>query len=106
MSTSFALDSQIDELALQALDASGTVIPSQAYDSPPVWTNDTPTVATLVASADGLGAVLTGVSAGTTNVGVTATVGGQNFATSLAVTVTSAGGIASIQIVATPAPKP
>ena len=62
---------------VSAVDANNLVVPNVTYDAPPVWTISDSTVATVVAAADGLSAVVTGVAAGTALVTVAASVGGN-----------------------------
>jgi len=108
--------SQVDNLSIVADDANLNVVPftPDAAVPPatnPTWTNSNPAAATLVASADGLTAVLTPVAVGVTTVGVSvlitdpATKVTTTFSASDDISVVT-GPIASISIVATPAPKP
>lgn len=102
MSDTIHID-QIDNLSLVADDANLNVVPFTP-DAPPVWTNSNPAAATLVASADGLTAVLTPVAIGVTTVGVSLQIGGVTFSASDDISVVT-GPVASISIIATPAPK-
>jgi hypothetical protein len=93
---------QIDNLSIVADDANLNIVPFTP-DAPPVWTNSNPAAATMVASADGLTAVLTPVAVGVTTVGVSVVINKVTFSASDDITIV-AGAIASISIVATPAP--
>jgi hypothetical protein len=99
---------QIDNLSIAATDAAGNP-QTPTFDSPPSWTLNDPASsgATLVASADGLTAVLTppATPGASVTVNLTGVIGGQNYSATLSVTFV-AGAIASISIVAVAAPRP
>lgn len=70
------------------LDADGNpMLVTPVVDNPPVWSNTTPDVETLVAAADGLTAVATTVSVGQDVISVDAMVGGLLFTGKLNVNV-------------------
>lgn len=101
MATNIHID-QIDTISIQAVDASGNVVPV-TYDSPPVWTNSNPAAATNVVSADGTTNVVTPVASAigqTTTIGVTAIISGTTFTASNDYTII-AGTVASIRLVDT-----
>lgn len=102
---------EIDNLTIAVLDASGNpVTPPVTFDSPPVWAlvDTASSGASLVPDASGLSAVLTpGAVGSTVTLNLTGVIGGVTFTASLDVTIVAGvSTVASISIVATPAPKP
>src|SRR5579863_7306322 len=96
---------QTDVVTFQELDANGNVLASPiAPDAPPTYQTDTPSVAGVVAAADGLSAVLTPVAVGVATITVTGVFSGQSFSSSGVATVTAVvvAGVAGLQIVFAP----
>ncbi len=76
---------------LSFLDQNGNPMLVQPKpDAVPVWSNLAPAVDTLVASADGLQAVITPVAVGVDTVNVALAVGGKAFTATLNVAVAAA----------------
>ena len=100
---------EIDNLSIAMLDAAGNPV-TATFDAAPAWTlTDTgASGAALTAAADGLTAVLTPSAVGATvTVGVTGSISAVSFTATLDVTFEAGvSAVASIQIVAVPAPKP
>jgi hypothetical protein len=99
---------QIGNLSIVADDSKLNVVsftpdPVVAPATNPTWTNSNPAAATLVASVDGLTAVLTPVAIGVTTVGVSVVIGGVTFSASDDISIVG-GAVASVSIVLTPAP--
>lgn len=77
-------------LSIAFLDQNGQpMVNAPAPDSPPVWSNTTPGVETVVAAPNGLTAVATALSAGGDTINLSLAVGGVAFTASLDVTVTA-----------------
>lgn len=81
---------QTAPLSIAFLDQSGNpMATTPTPDSPPSWTNTSPTIETLTVADGGLTATLTALAAGDDEVSLTVVVGGQTFTASVAVTVTA-----------------
>jgi hypothetical protein len=89
---------QTSHNTLEFLDNAGNVI-SATPDSPPQWTGSDSAVETLTVAADGLSADAAAIAAGTDQISVTVSVGGQSF--SADVTDTVSVPVASVRIAQT-----
>ena len=77
--------------ALSFLDQNGNpMLVQPKLDSVPVWTQLTPATEAVVASADGLTALITPAAVGVDTVTVTLSVSGKQFTATLSVNVTAA----------------
>ena len=99
-------DNQIDNLSIVATDGAGNPV-APTFDSPPSWTLSDPSGSnSLVASADGLTAVLTPGQVGSTpTVNLSGIIGGVTLTASLAISIVSSA-VVALSIVGTPAAKP
>ena len=69
--------------SIQPVDGAGTpILPPPAADAVPVWSTSDVGITTLDVAADGLSATVSGVSAGTATISVSAIFGGQTFTVS------------------------
>ena len=68
-----------------------------AFDSPPAWSVDDPTIATLTPSADGLSCLVVALKPGNATLSVAAVMGGVSFAGTCPCTVV-ASAAASIKV--------
>ena len=84
--------------SLAEVDAKGFPVDTPAaFDQPPAWSIDDPTIASLSPSADGSTCDVVAIKPGNANLSVAAQIGGQQFSGQTAVLVTS-GDAASIAI--------
>lgn len=89
----------LDQITLTAteVDALGAAV---AFGGVPVWTNSNDAVATVLAAADGITAVVASVAVGTTTV----TVSVDGLSATWDVTVTASAGVALVITASAPSP--
>lgn len=98
MATKTLAVGQTDSATFQEIGTGGEVIATPIpFDAPPVWVSDTPAVATVVGSADGLSAEVTAVGLGVANISVSGAISGKTVAGSGPLTV--ADTVASLNVV-------